>query len=152
MTDHSWRERAACRGLHPNLFHGERGDSHQYRNAISICNGDLERPPCPVKHDCLNWILAILNNDNDLHGIYGGLLPRERAELRRETGNIRHRRQPGRPPKQTTQPDIERENLATPPSQTHERDIERETDAVAWLAGYESDLLARLESEQLRLG
>ncbi len=81
MTE-DWRLEAACRGIHPNFFHPEKGDQHTLRTALEICNGTPETEPCPVRNDCLNWILTKYSRDEDLYGIYGGLMPAQRHKLR----------------------------------------------------------------------
>jgi hypothetical protein len=81
MND-DWRLEAACRGLNTNFFHPEKGDQHTLKTALEICNGTPDTDPCPVKHDCLNWILTRYTRDEDLYGIYGGLMPAQRHKLR----------------------------------------------------------------------
>ena len=83
MTE-DWRLEAACRGLGPNFFHPEKGDQHTLKTALEICNGTPDTEPCPVKHNCLNWILTTYTRDEDLYGIYGGLMPAQRHKLRNE--------------------------------------------------------------------
>lgn len=90
ILDLAWRANAACVGeptamfFHDSLslrtgntFARERALQHQpVRDALALC--DL----CPVKTDCLNTAMAAENGyGNQRHGIWGGLLPHERAEL-----------------------------------------------------------------------
>lgn len=67
--DH-WTQRAACRGIDPNLFHPERGEATAPAKAVCA--------RCPVRHDCLVYALATIQQ----HGIWGGLSERERRPLR----------------------------------------------------------------------
>ena len=83
-SDPDWHLRAVCRGLNTNLFHPEKGDQHTMKTSLEICNGTPDTEPCPVKQDCLNWILTKYSRDEDLYGIYGGLLPAQRHKLRNE--------------------------------------------------------------------
>lgn len=79
-----WYDDAACMGMPAEWFYGEEEDqqlrgSHrpyllpaEVRRAKSVCEG------CPVREDCLEWAL-----DNDeQHGIWGGMTKRERDRLR----------------------------------------------------------------------
>jgi len=79
-----WRVEAACRGLGSNFFHPEKGDQHTLKTALEICNGTADTEPCPVKQNCLDWILTKYTRDEDLYGIYGGLMPAQRHKLRNE--------------------------------------------------------------------
>lgn len=68
----SWRDRAACDGCDPNMFHPNRGEPTE--PAKLVCWG------CPVKTECLTWAL-----DHFVKlGIYGGRSERERRRMRRE--------------------------------------------------------------------
>lgn len=76
-----WRHHAACRGEDPELFCppvNTRTVAAQTQIAVAktVCGG------CPVRHDCLEWVLGT----PDGHTIAGGLTPEERRELRRERG------------------------------------------------------------------
>jgi len=66
-----WRDRANCRGVDPNLFFPERGEST--RDAKAVCQG------CTVRHHCL--VDALVTGEK--FGIRGGLSERERRRLRR---------------------------------------------------------------------
>ncbi len=68
----SWRQRAACRGLDPEIFYpasDEEGDE-----AKAIC------AQCPVRQPCLEHALA--NREHD--GVWGGATERERRRLVRQ--------------------------------------------------------------------
>jgi WhiB family redox-sensing transcriptional regulator len=66
----SWEQRANCRGKGTNLFYPETGGS-TVQKAKRICRD------CPVREPCLEYALQ----QEDLHGIWGGLSPDEREEL-----------------------------------------------------------------------
>ncbi len=65
-----WRELAACRGVHLEVFFPERGESAG--PARQVCAA------CPVRQPCLDY--AITNRIAD--GIWGGLTERDRRALR----------------------------------------------------------------------
>jgi WhiB family transcriptional regulator, redox-sensing transcriptional regulator len=66
-----WAARAKCLDADPDIFFGEPGDPAI--NAKRICS------ICSVREPCLEWAL-----DNDeRHGVFGGLSPRERQNLKR---------------------------------------------------------------------
>lgn len=72
-----WTERAACRGLDPDLFYpvGTTGPAlEQVAAAKAIC------ARCPVRDDCLDWALRT----GEAHGVWGGTTPEERRYLRRD--------------------------------------------------------------------
>lgn len=71
-----WRKQAACRGMDPNLFFVDRGDTKKCREARAICE------PCPVKAECLQYAIDL---DSHLEGVWGGTTERERRGLRRVT-------------------------------------------------------------------
>lgn len=70
LHEQTWRDRAACRGLDPSIFHPERGES-------------IERPKqicasCPVQADCLEYSIRA----NEQHGIWAGIARRDRQRIR----------------------------------------------------------------------
>lgn len=72
-----WRERAACRGMDPELFFPERGDSRRTVPTIRlVCEG------CEVRETCLEFALVT----HETHGVWGGKTERERRILRRKRG------------------------------------------------------------------
>ena len=95
ILDLAWRANAACVGEPTAMFfHGslslrtgntfarERALQHQpVRDALALC--DL----CPVKTECLDTAMNAEHGNAAAgrHGIWGGLLPHERAELARPT-------------------------------------------------------------------
>ena len=66
----AWRSSAACIGMDSNIFFLDyRGN---YRQARAICQA------CPVRTECLDSELAYA----ETWGMFGGLSPRERREIR----------------------------------------------------------------------
>ena len=68
----SWRQRAACRGIDPNVFYPASDDEAD--EAKSIC------ADCPVREACLEYALA--NRERD--GVWGGATERERRRIVRQ--------------------------------------------------------------------
>ena len=68
----SWRDRAACRGLDPDIFYPVSDEDAE--TAKSIC------AECPVREACLEYALA--NRERD--GVWGGATERERRRLIRQ--------------------------------------------------------------------
>ena len=82
MAEHDFRERAECRpemGHDPELWFPitAKETNPMYRvetaPARRICSG------CPVKRECLKFAM---DHNMVQHGIFGGLSPNERKELR----------------------------------------------------------------------
>lgn len=71
----SWRERAACKGMDPDLFHPERGATVAVQKAKRVCAG------CPVRSECLDEALE----NGEVLGVLGGLSERQRRWLRSPT-------------------------------------------------------------------
>lgn len=81
-----WHELGECNGYpiewwfpHDNLQRDYIVLSREQQQAIEICH------TCPVQTECLRAALAIelTRTVYDTYGIWGGLLPRERVQLRR---------------------------------------------------------------------
>jgi hypothetical protein len=72
----SWATRAACAGATLDDFFEERATAY----ALALC------ARCPVRSECLAEAMAAEGGANAAgrHGIFGGLGPTERAELRRQ--------------------------------------------------------------------
>lgn len=83
-TGDEWRERAACRGVDPDIFFIERGASSG--PARAFC--DI----CGVRAECLTFAL----DSNEHHGVWGGLSEWQRRKLRSRS---RIRAVGGRPPR-----------------------------------------------------
>lgn len=80
-TTEKWREDARCAETDPELFFPDKGGSTS--EAKAICRG------CLVRAECL---IAALDN-HEVHGIWGGLSPRERKTLARKHGiEFEHRK------------------------------------------------------------
>jgi WhiB family redox-sensing transcriptional regulator len=68
-----WMDDALCAQTDPDLFFPEtKGGSHA-TEAKKVCR------ECPVREQCLAYALE----HGELHGIWGGLSPKERARLGR---------------------------------------------------------------------
>lgn len=75
MQRGQWAQRAACRGLDPELFFpvGFSGPgSEQLRFARRVC------AQCSVVQACLDWALEVGESD----GVWGGTTPDERRLIR----------------------------------------------------------------------
>ena len=70
----SWRNRAACRGVDPDIFYPVSEEDAVQAKAICA--------QCPVREACLEYALAARERD----GVWGGATERERRRM------IRHRR------------------------------------------------------------
>jgi WhiB family redox-sensing transcriptional regulator len=70
---------ANCRGMDPELFFADRGDSLAVRAAKAICR------ECDVQAECLAY--AITNGET--HGIWGGKAREERLAIARRAGFTR---------------------------------------------------------------
>ncbi|PZS22416.1 MAG: WhiB family transcriptional regulator [Acidimicrobiales bacterium] len=68
----SWRQRAACRGLDPDIFYPVTDEEADEAKAICA--------ECPVRQPCLEHALA--NREHD--GVWGGATERERRRLVRQ--------------------------------------------------------------------
>ena len=69
----SWRDRAACQGLDPNLFFPDEGSYVGVERAKQTCG------TCPVAWECLSY--AVYTNQTE--GIWGGTTRGERRRYRR---------------------------------------------------------------------
>ncbi|HWG75033.1 MAG TPA: WhiB family transcriptional regulator [Acidimicrobiales bacterium] len=67
-----WRQRAACRGVDPDIFFPV--SDEEAEEAKAICAG------CSVREACLEYALA--NREYD--GVWGGATERERRRLIRQ--------------------------------------------------------------------
>ncbi len=64
-----WRQRAACRGVDPDIFYPMSDDDAG--DAKAICG------QCPVKGACLEWALT----SREKEGVWGGATERERRRI-----------------------------------------------------------------------
>lgn len=74
-----WMDEALCAQVDTELFYPEKGGST--RQAKQTCTS------CPVREQCLAYALE----NDERHGIWGGLSERERHKLLRESGQKRTR-------------------------------------------------------------
>jgi WhiB family redox-sensing transcriptional regulator len=72
----AWRGDAPCSQTDPEAFFPEPGSSTQ--PAKTVCGA------CPVRVECLEHALA----KNELYGVWGGLSPQARAELRQKRAGV----------------------------------------------------------------
>jgi WhiB family redox-sensing transcriptional regulator len=72
----AWREDALCSQTDPEAFFPEPGSSPQ--PAKTVCGA------CPVRVECLEHALA----NDELYGVWGGLSPRARGELRQKRAAV----------------------------------------------------------------
>jgi WhiB family transcriptional regulator, redox-sensing transcriptional regulator len=68
----AWRQRAACRGVDPDIFYPV--SEEEAEEARAICRA------CPVLESCLEWALS--NRERD--GVWGGATERERRRIIRQ--------------------------------------------------------------------
>jgi len=69
-----WMQDALCKQVGPDLFYPESvGDTAGLNQAKRVCG------LCDVRQECLQLAL----DNNEVHGVWGGLGPRERHRLRR---------------------------------------------------------------------
>lgn len=73
--DSTWRRKAKCHGLDPNLFVPSRPGG-SLKRVYSICNGDRGQPPCPVRTECNQFAI-----DNGLVGVFGGVMHSQRTTM-----------------------------------------------------------------------
>lgn len=59
---------------------GEEDSYDEMEDAKNICTGALDGRPCPLLQACLEFSMV----NNERYGVWGGLLPDERAKLRKE--------------------------------------------------------------------
>ena len=71
-TTTTWRDRAACRGLDPEIFYPVSDEEADAAKAICA--------ECPVREACLEY--ALTNRERD--GVWGGATERERRRMIRQ--------------------------------------------------------------------
>jgi WhiB family redox-sensing transcriptional regulator len=72
MKNLAWRQRAACRGVDPDIFYPV--SEEEAEEAKAICAG------CTVSETCLEYALS--NRERD--GVWGGATERERRRMIRQ--------------------------------------------------------------------
>lgn len=70
-----WRKKSACYGGNTNLFFPTKEDHSSC--SLQIAMSRLICVTCPVRIDCLKFALE----NNEKHGIWGGIVPRDRRKL-----------------------------------------------------------------------
>jgi WhiB family redox-sensing transcriptional regulator len=65
----AWRQRAACRGVDPDIFYPV--SDEEAEDAKAICH------QCTVQGTCLEWALA----NREKEGVWGGATERERRRI-----------------------------------------------------------------------
>ena len=83
----AWIDRAACRGVDPNLMVPEKSDLGAIQTAKEIC------ATCPVKQECRDYGLEV-HRQSDLDGVFGGLSKIERLRILRQENLPRRRQTP----------------------------------------------------------
>ena len=68
----NWRNRAACRGIDPDIFFPVTDEDAE--PAKAVCNA------CPVREACLEFALAARERE----GVWGGATERERRRIVRQ--------------------------------------------------------------------
>lgn len=68
----SWRQRAACRGVDPDIFYPASDEDAEEAKAICAA--------CSVREACLEY--ALVNRERD--GVWGGATERERRRMIRQ--------------------------------------------------------------------
>ena len=72
LTNQTWRQHAACRGVDPEVFYPVSEDEADVAKAI--CN------VCSVRQTCLEY--ALTNRERE--GVWGGATERERRRIQRQ--------------------------------------------------------------------
>ena len=65
----AWRQRAACRGVDPDIFYPVSDEDAEEAKAICM--------QCPVQQKCLDWALG----NREKEGVWGGATERERRRI-----------------------------------------------------------------------
>lgn len=65
----AWRQKAACRGVDPDIFYPV--SDEEAEGAKAICR------QCPVQDLCLDWALSTREKE----GVWGGATERERRRI-----------------------------------------------------------------------
>jgi hypothetical protein len=77
LSNPLWHAKAACRKYSDNYWLMNNVNGTNHRKAKIICNTE-----CPVRAECLAWILEIERKNGGQFGVYGGLSEKERKPLR----------------------------------------------------------------------
>lgn len=81
-----WYDQARCRGMKSDIFFPETSvgisTSGIFLEAIKVCKH------CPVKQECLAYVMEMETNDVRRYGVWGGMTPREREYYKYGGGKI----------------------------------------------------------------
>ena len=72
LTNQTWRQHAACKGVEPDIFYPASDDEAEV--AKIVCG------QCPVRQPCLEYALASRERD----GVWGGATEKERRRILRQ--------------------------------------------------------------------
>ena len=72
QTTATWRKRAACRGIDPEVFYPVSDEDAEEAKAVCAL--------CPVRQSCLEFGLA----NREREGVWGGTTERERRRILRQ--------------------------------------------------------------------
>lgn len=83
MANREWVKDAACRGKRAAVFFPDQKipNDSRYSEALAVC------AECPVTQQCLE-IVIVLEDTDDRWGVFGGMTPPQRAQLRRELKEV----------------------------------------------------------------
>lgn len=72
LTNQTWRQHSACRGVDPDIFYPASDDEAEVAKAVCA--------QCPVRQPCLEY--ALTNRERD--GVWGGATEKERRRILRQ--------------------------------------------------------------------
>ena len=72
LTNQTWRQHAACKGVEPDIFYPATDDEAEVAKAVCAI--------CPVRQPCLEYALASRERD----GVWGGATEKERRRILRQ--------------------------------------------------------------------
>jgi WhiB family transcriptional regulator, redox-sensing transcriptional regulator len=72
LTNQTWRQLSACRGVDPDIFYPASDDEAEVAKAVCA--------QCPVRQPCLEY--ALTNRERD--GVWGGATEKERRRILRQ--------------------------------------------------------------------
>ena len=70
LTNQTWRQHAACRGVEPDTFYPASDEEAEVAKAVCAV--------CPVRQPCLEYALTSRERD----GVWGGATEKERRRIR----------------------------------------------------------------------
>lgn len=89
----SWRLKAKCLGLDPNLFVPSKPGG-SLKRVLAVCNGtNSKNPPCLVRQECDKFAI-----DNGLVGVFGGRMHSQRTTMTAVMVEIQDSRPGVKPP------------------------------------------------------